>query len=181
MRNLFIGIAVGIILIAFIGGTYYFTKNQNKATQNSTFVPTSYNTKTPTEIPKELSPTPIPKNKAYVVENIGASVSSKNYAALEGYMTDTVIVILYASECCGPLSKDKVTSQMSYLNSSSGAWDFSQDNSVKIKLIENNPQNFSSDMTIGISSDKYAVGFKLNSQNKIEKIILIANYNLIVP
>jgi len=183
VRNLFIGIALGIILITFIGGAYYFGKNQSNIKPALTPTPTLYANSTPTEIPKELSatPTPTPKNKTYVTENIEAAVSSKNYAALEGYMKNTVIVTLYASECCGQISKAKATGQMSYLSSSQGSWDFSQESSVRNKLIENNPQNFSSDMIIGISSDKYAVGFKLNSQNEIEKIIIVPSYNLIIP
>ncbi|OGH37696.1 MAG: hypothetical protein A3B44_00310 [Candidatus Levybacteria bacterium RIFCSPLOWO2_01_FULL_38_21] len=183
MRNLFIGIAVGIILIAFVGGAYYFGKNQNEIPPNPTPAPTQYISSAPTQILTEgMSPTSVPKNtRSYVSENIIAAVSSKNYAALEGYMSDTVSVILYASECCGQISKAKATGQMSYLNSSSGTWDFSENNSTRAKLIQNNPQNFSSDMIIGISSDKYAVGFKLNSQNEIEKIILVSNYSLIVP
>ena len=96
-------------------------------------------------------------------------------------MTDDVVLILYATECCGTVTKTKATAQMSYLEGSKGSWDFSEGSSVRAKLIQNNPQNFSQDMIVGISSDKYVTGFKLNSQNEIERIILVSDYTLISP
>ncbi len=182
MKNFILGLAVAIVLIGFLTGAYFFGKNQNKVSPAPTLTPQENQTQTPTKILDNLSPSPTPKNsKAWVSENIQASINTKNYQALEGYMKDNVSLILYASECCGMITRSEATAQMSYLESSKGTWDFSEKNSIRAKLIQNNPENFSSDMIIGISSDNYVAGFKLNSQNEIEKIILVSNYNLIVP
>jgi len=182
VKNFILGLGVAIFLIGLLTGAYYFGKNQNKASIEPTPAPAEYQNQAPTASQEKTSPIPTPRNsKDRVSENIKASINSKNYQALEGYMTDDVVLILYATECCGTVTKTKATAQMSYLEGSKGSWDFSEGSSVRAKLIQNNPQNFSQDMIVGISSDKYVTGFKLNSQNEIERIILVSDYTLISP
>lgn len=183
MKTFILGLAVAVLTIGLLAGAYFFGKNQNKQTSSSSSpTPTQAVKQDPTETLNETSPTLTPKNsRAWVSENIQASINTKNYQALEGYIKDSVVLTLYATECCGTITQEKATAQMDYLSSSKGSWDFLQNNSVRLKLIQSSPENFSDDMIIGISSDKYVAGFKLNSQNEIEKIILVSDYNLIVP
>ena len=149
--------------------------------------PVTTSAPTPTAIFVSSSPTGAPTttpqptmSKSQVTENIIASVTSKNYAALEGYMASQVSVILYATECCGLVTAQKATEQMSYLNGGTPPWDFSLNSQIAQKLINADPANFANKI-IGIASNGMAVSFNLNSENKIDKIFISADYKLIAP
>ncbi len=55
--------------------------------------------------------------------NVRDAVITGNTAAIEGYLTDPVDVILYATECCGPIAPSEAIGNLGILASSSG-WDF---------------------------------------------------------
>ena len=181
--NKFVVPAAVIAIIVAVGFVAYTLGTNQTKQSGSTVSPVPTKTGQPTEA---LTPTSVPtepqksSNKFQVSENIQAAVQSKNYAALEGYMANEVSVILYATECCGILSPQKATEQMSYLNNGTPPWDFSSNSSIGQKLIIADPSNFSGRI-IGIASNGMVVAFNLNAQNKIDKIFISADYKLILP
>lgn len=181
-----LAVPAALIAIIIAVGVVAYTLGTNQEKEAARTGPTPTNIEQQTTAPTAtttIEPTSGPRvspNRNVVIENIQASVESKNYAALEGYMTANVSVLLYASECCGILSAQKATEQMSYLNSATPPWDFSLNSAISQKLIAADPANFAGRI-IGISSDGMVVSFNLNNENKIDKIFLSADYKLISP
>ena len=181
--NKFVVPAAVIAIIVAVGVVAYTLGTNQTKQSGSTVSPAPTKTGQPTEVPTPTSVSPSPQkssNKSQLIENIQAAVQSKNYAALEGYMASQVSVILYATECCGILSPQKATEQMSYLNNGTPPWDFSLSNPIAQKLINADASNFSGRL-IGTASNGMVVSFNLNNQNKIDKIFISADYKLILP
>lgn len=186
LNNFVTGIAVTLIVLGIIGSAYYFGKSQIQKEPNQAPVvsqaPTPAQTQTEQVI---LTPTPSEETSKFVnpsatIENIKASVESKNYAALEGYMTNKVSVILYASECCGLISKQEAVSQMDYLNNGKAPWDFSDNNPIAQKLETADPENFKGNI-IGIASNGTTVSFHLNDEFLVDRVFMVIDYKLIAP
>lgn len=57
-------------------------------------------------------------------DNIKDAVGSKNYAALQGYMTDPITVIYAGTEFGGAKTPAEAVSAMEYLNNGTAPWDF---------------------------------------------------------
>lgn len=190
MRN-FYKIGFFILLLLLIGGgAFYFGNNYTNLfpTPSPTPSPTPYIF--PTEIvspTKTVKSLPLPTTKPSLIKselkaNIKDALTSKNYAALEGYMTDKVGVVLEASECCGQLSKSDAIKQLDYLNNATPPWNFDDSNPIAASLRNNNPTNYGpADSIIGIAANDYVAVFKLNSENRIMGITMAVTYKLVVP
>jgi hypothetical protein len=57
-------------------------------------------------------------------ENIAASISSGNTAALEGYLSEPVNFIIAASECCGPVTRVEAINGLDYVSGATGPWTY---------------------------------------------------------
>src|SRR3989344_5039196 len=116
-----------ILIIVIVGAGAYFLGTKNLFVQTP---PASVPIPSPASNAASPSPSPLgsPEPSAQaasaspsatlnpaLLENIKASVVSKNTAALEGYMTDTVIVTIEATECCGSMTKVKAINEMDYI------------------------------------------------------------------
>lgn len=186
MNKFIFGVAVTLILIGLIGGAFYYGKQQGvQKNPQITVTPTAVTL--PTETPTPIaSPTATVKQKtnfvnpSATIENIEAAITSKNYAALEGFMAPSVSVTLSASECCGILTPAKATAQLSYTTNGKAPWNFKDNNPVAVKLIAADPANFK-DNVIGISSNGFAIAFHLNDKFLIDKIFMVSDYKLIAP
>lgn len=179
-----------ILLFAFIGaGAFYLGQNKKiyeKKTSSETFSTTAPSPKEDKVVVKaNISPAVTEKpqfSREYLEENIRAAVISKNYAALEGYMTDQVAVVLESTECCGLVSKTDAVKQMDYLNSATPPWNFDKSNPIALKLRANDPADYGpDDSVIGIASNEYVAAFKLNSENKIYAVTMSVSYKLVAP
>lgn len=136
---------------------------------------------TPTQALKTPAPSvPIASPTASITlqENIQAAIESKNTAALEGYMNDTVFVLLYASECCGQKTKADAVGQLSYLNPAKAPWNWNQNDPTIVKIKTSQPSTFGKGM-IGISGNKYTVSFEIVN-NKISSYYLSPTYELLI-
>lgn len=194
----FIYILLILIIIFLIGaGAYYWgTRNasqesrapaseSNSAGANAAS-PSPAASTIPSPSPSPLpspspspSPTPNPSIKPELLENIKASVVSKNTAALEGYMTDMVDVIIEATECCGNLSKVKAIGEMDYLKDATLPWNFDDNNPIALQLKQKNPQTFPDGIIIGTSANRRLVTFTLNQEKtKIIKVYMAIDYKL---
>ncbi len=171
-----------IIIIVLVGiGAYYFgTMNAPKAEPTSTSAPTVEPTTSPIITPSpSLSASPSAILSPALLENIKASVVSKNTAALEGYMTDTVSVVIEATECCGNLTPVKAIKEMDYLSSAVLPWNFENNNPITLALKQKNPTAFPEGIIIGTSSDRKLVTFTLNPEKtKIIKVYMAIDYKL---
>ena len=107
-------ISAALIFTAVVG--YLLFQNQ-KLTNQLTQTSPSPTPKETVQKPQE-SPLSTPLSKAMTLlelqENIKASVNSSNTQAMTSYMTNTVQVILQATECCGEQTPDKAVAQASY-------------------------------------------------------------------
>lgn len=166
MRNIAYGIF--ILLVAAASG-YYVIQSQKSAGTGVTPTPTQ--TAQPT-----ISPTP---QSTDVREVIIQAVKTRQYSLLEPYITEPVMVILYASECCGSKSKKEAIQQLSYLNEAKEPWIFDEDNQT-IKKAKIAIPDYFQNAVIGLSGD-IMVAFKLNSENKIVQIAIVPKYTLIAP
>lgn len=99
MNKFALPIAVIAIIVAV--GVVTYTLGTNQGGKGPVVSPTptvSTISETPAPTNKPIITPQESANKNAVIENIEASVKSKNYAAFEGYMANEVLVILYATE-----------------------------------------------------------------------------------
>ena len=182
MRNFLLGIITVVVLLAFVGGAYYFgtQKLSSELKQDVLVVPTSESEGKKTIPIKTLSPTPQGEPSIDVSEQIIAAIMTKNTQPLEGYTADTVSVRLEASSCCGVITKSEAISQLSYLDPATG-WDFDPTNPILVSLVASAPTYYGSGWTVGVASNEYVFSFKLNSNNKMDAYNISASYKLLIP
>lgn len=75
-------------------------------------------------IEPEPSEAPDPALGAADRENLADAIRSGNTAAVEGYFSDPVRVIIMASECCFDISPAEAVNQLSYVTGAAAPWDF---------------------------------------------------------
>lgn len=118
---------------------------------------------------------------AELKENIAAAITSKNTAALEGYMADKVNVVFAASEKGGDVTPEQAVTDMDYLNSNATApWDFNLPaatlNGFKAGFYK---QYFEGVTYVGQSANKYVVSFGFDVCGKINRIFVSASAELL--
>lgn len=183
MSKYLIGSLVTLVIIAAVGGAYLAGRGQLPGAVKASPTPESSTaiqataTPSPASTPAGAQKEDVMVNPSKTIAQIEASVSSKNYQALEAYMTSSVNVVVYASECCGKLTATKATAQLDYLSSATPPWNFKDNNPIAAQLQAKS--DYFKGAVIGTASNRYAVGFKLNSDNKISDIALVADYELI--
>lgn len=183
MLKFLLGIFVALIAIGAIGGAYFLgLKQTGKVSVSVLPTPTTAQTTVSTAPTTAVSPTQKAEfvNPSVTIANIQDAVKSKNYAALEGYMTPNVSVGIASSGCCGMLTRADATAKLSYLDKGVAPWDFSDANPIAAKLRTADPANFKED-AIGTASNRVAVGFHLNDKYLIDRIFMAIDYKLIAP
>ena len=82
-----------------------------------------------TDDPEDAGPDPDPEPEpglsAADRQNVRDAITSGNTAAVEGYLSDPVRVIIMASECCWDISRADAVAQLSYVTGAPGPWNFS--------------------------------------------------------
>jgi hypothetical protein len=58
-------------------------------------------------------------------DNIREAITSGNTAAIEGYLSNPVRVIIMSSECCWDITPAEAVSNLSYVTGAPGPWNFS--------------------------------------------------------
>ncbi len=114
-------------------------------------------TATPAPTPTE----PVPPGPDARAANFTDAMSSGNTAALEGELANPIVVILVATECCGPLSPVEAINNLNYVNPGSGAtWNFAIDESTLASYRSGDYGiYFPTQALVGLSSDGYVVSF----------------------
>lgn len=114
-------------------------------------------------------------------ENISAAISSKNTAALAGYMASSVNVVYAASEKSGNESPDAAVSDLDYVNTNATSpWDFNLSiatiNSYKAGFYK---QYFEGERYVGKSANNYVISFGFDTCAKINEIFVSASADLL--
>jgi cytoskeletal protein RodZ len=110
-------------------------------------------------------------------ENTAAAISSGNTAALEGYMADSVNVVIAGSEKAGVDNAAAAVKGLDYLNPLSTTWNFALDNATLTKY-QNGfyKQYFGATTTIvGQAANGYVVSFGVNAAGKIDTVFMSAS------
>ena len=117
---------------------------------------------------------------ASVLENIQASITSGNTAALEGYMASTVTVIIAASEGVGERTPTQAVNDVKYLNNGTDPWDFSLPAATIDGYQAGDYKSyFPNGALIGKSANNYVVSFTFDSAGKISGVFMAADADLL--
>jgi TolA-binding protein len=111
---------------------------------------------------------------------IVAAVSNKQYSNLAPLMADQVEVTIAASEKGGEVSKAQAVADMAYLKSGTSPWNFNP-TTAQVNTFKNGSYKvyLSAASIFGIATNDYFVAFTLDSSNKISKIFMSVNTELL--
>lgn len=174
-------VATFILLIAalVVGLGYFIFQNQKLIKTLASPSPSAQKAQVESPSPnKSPSPSPTPSlTKQQLEENIKDAINSKNFAALEGYMTTpSVNFIIMSSECCQPQSPQDAITQLDYIKDGT-PMDFNQQNETIKNLKAKNSRL--ANAYVGISqSAEHLVAFTTSSQNKISQVEVSVSWKL---
>lgn len=134
---------------------------------------------TPPPSPPPAAPPSVPS--AALRENIEAAINTMNTAALEGYMTDPITVVLAASEKGGPVTAAQAVTDLNYLAGATAPWGWDLSDAT-ITSYKNGfyGQYFTDNTVVGQSANDYVVSFTVNANNKISTIFMTGSADLLV-
>lgn len=170
-----------IVVILIAGGGYLIFQNQKLAKQLAKEGPGSSSISLPQTSPTpSMTASPAQSTKPTlkeVQETIQASINSKNYQALIGFMqTPKVNFIIMSSSCCEPKAPDEAATQLDYVKDGT-PFDFNQNTTLVKNLKVKNDRL--TNAYIGLSQSKeQLVAFTLDSNNQITQIEVSISYKL---
>lgn len=107
-------------------------------------------------------------------DNIAAAISSKNTAALEGYMASAVNVVFAASEKGGNVTPAQAITDLEYVNSgATSPWNFNlSDPTIATYKAGSYATYFEGVIHVGRSANGYVVSFGFDTCGKINRIFV---------
>ena len=113
-------------------------------------------------------------------DSIEEAVTSDNTAALEGYMAETVTVIIAASDGVGPRTPTEAIADLAYIADATDPWNFALDAATLAEYKTGDyTQYFSDDSIVGVSADNKVVVFNFDSAGKIDGIFMAIDAGLL--
>ncbi len=115
--------------------------------------------------------------KTAAIDNIKASITSGDTAALAGYMASTVNVILAATEAYGPqTAAQAVESVSSFISADNTSWDY--DFSLAASVLSgyqsgDYKQYFPDTAVVGKASNKQVISFSFDCDGKIDTVFML--------
>lgn len=107
-------------------------------------------------------------------------VASKNYAELQSYLADSVLVILAASEGVGQRTPEQVPGDLAILNTATTPWNFALSSATLTEWRGGDyRQYFPEGVIAGQSTNNYVVAFQLNAEDKITTIFISTDAELL--
>jgi len=172
-----VGILIVLLVIALIGGIGWYIYDKNHTPKPTGTVVIKKTTAT-----KKAATTPAATTISDALkENIAAAIESKNTAALEGYMADSVTVVIAASEKGGAETAAEAVNDLAYLNNGTTPWNFAIPAATLTNYKNGFYGQYFGDMTyVGQSANNYVVSFHVNNDGKIDKIFMSVNADLLV-
>ena len=162
-------VIVVLAVIGFAGYEVYHSHHKAKKPANSqTSSSSAKSTTGPIATPATTAPS------AAELENIQASITSGNTAALEGYMASSVYEVIAASESAGAKTPTDAINGLSYINpGGDNTWDFALPTATLSAYQAGfYKQYFPTTALVGKSSDDHVVSFQFDSTGKISGIFM---------
>lgn len=185
MSKLTTYVLIAILVILTVGIGYFIFQNQKliKNLNKEQRLDTSYQSPSPIKSPEEQpknSPSQ-PSSKQLTLEETREAITTytnlKKHEGLIPFMVKpNISVVLYASECCQPMTPVDATKQLDYINEGI-PFDFNQTTDRVKNLKAKNPQL--ENTYIGISKDKeYLIAYTLDNNNLISKFEMSVSWKL---
>ncbi len=112
--------------------------------------------------PSPSSPGLDPDAVAAVRESLAASISSGNTAALEGYLTDPVLVTLAATEFQESMTPAEAVPAVDYVIDLTATWNFAlPEATLELYRAGSYTQHFPADALVGLSSAGAVIAFTM--------------------
>ena len=162
-------IVVVLAIIGFAGYEVYHSHHKaKKPAVSQTSSSAAKSTTGPIAAPATTAPS------AAELENIKASITSGNTAALEGYMASSVYEVIAASESAGAKTPTDAINGLSYINpGGDNTWDFALPTATLSAYQAGfYKQYFPTTALVGKSSDDHVVSFQFDSTGKISGIFM---------
>jgi hypothetical protein len=131
----------------------------------------------------EVAPCTVIAPTAAVIDNIKASITSGNTAALSGYMAPSVNVILAATEGIGPSTPTSaVASITNFITSVTSSWDYNF--SLPVATLASYSSGgykvyFPSTAVVGKASNGKVISFSFDCSGKISTVFMAASGELL--
>ncbi len=178
------GVIVTLLLIALIGGGYFWI-NKPAITKP---IPVVSQAPSPTIVMAEdktasASSDSYEKpvigfvNPGSTMEAIQTALRNKLYGNLASYMAASISVTM--NGITKTVDKTTATQQLTMLDAAQQPWDFSSTNPVATQLITTDPQRFK-DTYIGTAKNYYAAAFAFNDVYLIKRIYVTKNYRPLI-
>ena len=177
--------ALILVVVAILGFTAWYVIKANGNTKDTLNLAAGTNVavkakkapakKTPAKTTTTTPAAPVISDS--LKENTAAAISSGNTAALEGYMADSVNVVIAGSEKAGVDNAAAAVKGLDYLNPLSTTWNFALDNATLTKY-QNGfyKQYFGATTTIvGQAANGYVVSFGVDASGKINVVFMSAS------
>lgn len=118
---------------------------------------------------------------ATLKENLADAISSKNTAALKGYMADKVNVVFAATEKGGDVTPDQAISDLDYLDAATNPWNFNL-SADKLNAFKagDYKQYFEGTIYVGESANKYVIAYGFDTCAKINRIFVSVSSDLLM-
>jgi hypothetical protein len=176
-------LTIALILALIAGGLAYWWRNDQaeqqmksdaaKITQLEAQVKTLMGVST-TETSELVGPSEEDK------ENIIASITSGNTAALEGYMADSVHVVIAASEGVFDHTPTEAIADLNYISDAIEPWDFDLDEATLADYATGDYKDYFHDNSVvGVSADLRVVVFNFDSNGDIDEIFMAVSADLL--
>lgn len=196
-KKVLIGLLILILIAAAAGGAYWCRDKAAKKTEKQQAADISSLQQTNASLKKQLAAEKV-KNAtagadqtacaskapgASVIENIQASITSGNTAALGGYMAPTVNVIIAASEGLGPKTPDQaITAITNFITPDTSSWDY--DFSLPASVLSSYGKGsyskyFPGNAVVGKASNMQVVSFSFDCNGKISTVFVAADESLL--
>lgn len=171
-------LALAVLGVAgFVGYKVYKKDPKYQAPAASSKASTTEST---TESTTKSSEPSVVAPSAAELENIEASITSGNTAALEGYMAASVNVILAASEAYGPQTPAQAVSDVDYVSDGSDPWNFALPAATLAQYQTGDyKQYFPVSALVGKSANGYVVSFQFDNAGKIDGIFMTNNADIL--
>jgi len=173
--HLYIILLIAVVLAAagFAGWKVFSADDTDKnAQQSDSNASGSSEAQSSAEASSEAETLP----SADTLENIKASITSDNTAALEGYMAASVNVILAATEAYGPQTPTQAITDLEYVAGATDPWDLALPAATLATYKAGGYSSYFPDNAlVGKSADNYLVSFQFDSAGKINGIFITSH------